>query len=494
MKVDVLLYVEDNISDDDLLFNNYYLPDKLKETIKDITVINEIYYCIPKVYSGKLQTKKESFIRTENDDIKLWKKIFSALGSDHIVKIFCDSAFLDISLIKDMIDLHIKFLAEFTYSENLPSGYSSEIVSRELINEIPESEEKMLPLSTVIRSNINQFDVELYYKEPDIRGKRISFRSSVPSEKKIMENIYNKLGKIPGYDEINNILNNNPDLIFVGPSYIDIELTGRCNLNCLFCYRMFLDETHSDMEIDLYKKILTNMKSFQLPYSIAFGGSGEPMMHNNFYMALELALNESLIENIVIETNGIFADNNFKNFLLSYGNSKIKTIFNINGMDEKTYTAIHKENYFNTVFQNITSLRDVLTDEDSIYIQIMKINETEETLDKYYDFWEKYKIPIILQKQNTFLGKIEDRRYSDLSPIERFPCWHLQRDMSILSNGVVSFCKQDINGDSAKGNIKNDSLLDIWLNSKKHFIQNYFEKHPTKPDCKLCDEWYTYNL
>jgi hypothetical protein len=53
-------------------------------------------------------------------------------------------------------------------------------------------------------------------------------------------------------------------------------------------------------------------------------------------------------------------------------------------------------------------------------------------------------VPIILQKQNVYLGRVEDRRYSDLSPVERIPCWHLQRDLFILSDGTVGFCKQDV--------------------------------------------------
>ena len=74
----------------------------------------------------------------------------------------------------------------------------------------------------------------------------------------------------------------------------------------------------------------------------------------------------------------------------------------------------------------------------------MKINETEPFLDRFYDFWEKYKIPIILQKQNTYLGKIQDRNYSDLTPLERTPCWHLQRDLVVLVDGSVPLCREDI--------------------------------------------------
>ena len=248
------------------------------------------------------------------------------------------------------------------------------------------------------------------------------------------------------------------------------------------------------MDMKIYKKILDEMRIFDLPYSVCFGGSGEPMMHDNFYEMLDLALNENIISNIIIETNGLFADDNYKNYLLNADDPRIVTIFNINGMDANSYTSLHGIDKFKSVFQNIISVKDAVENDGRLYIQIMKINETEIFLDKYYDFWEKYNIPIILQKQNVYLGRIKDRRYSDLSPLERVPCWHLQRDLNILSDGRVTFCKQDIGGDYVRGSIKDQSIQDIWKESMSHFLDNYNNRYPINPDCKSCDEWYTFNL
>ena len=110
--------------------------------------------------------------------------------------------FLIVEILKEMGEIHIKYLAEFTFSENLPEGFACEIISRELVNQIPDTNEKTLPLGKVIRANINKFDVELFYKEPDIRSKRISFRLNNLRDRKIMENLYNIKKTIPSYSEI----------------------------------------------------------------------------------------------------------------------------------------------------------------------------------------------------------------------------------------------------------------------------------------------------
>jgi spiro-SPASM protein len=493
LNICALLYVEDGLMDSDLTFANNYLPDQLKNTLQSTGLFSSVRFSVPAEYSGNLNGN-DAIKRNDIDDVAFWKELFTEFEADHIVKIFCDSPFLDPSIISDMANAHIKYLAEFTYSENLPSGFSCEIISKDLLEAIPDQIEKTLPLIQIIKGNINRFDVELYFKEPDIRDKRISFRSGNLRDKQIMLSIYKSAGQIPQYSGIKKIIDDDPSVLYLCPSYVEIEITGRCQLDCIFCYRKTLNSEHGDMDVAVYKKILSDMSEFNLPYSVCFGGSGEPLLHKNFYEIMDATRKELLIENIIIETNGILADNNFRSYLANSSDKRIKVIFNINGIDDLTYKNLHGADYYNTVRQNVLSVKEVSPADGSIYIQIMKINETEPFLDKFYDFWEKNKVPIILQKQNTFLGQIEDRSYSDLSPLERTPCWHLQRDITILSGGKAAFCKQDINGDHSRGNINEESILHIFQKTKTSFLNDYSKKYPAKPDCSSCGEWYTFNF
>ncbi len=490
MKSDILLYIDTATSDKDLQFLELYLPENLTQRLQAIDNTGTVYYSVPGTYQGKLSGNASCFVRNGHDDVEFWKDLFARTGSDHISKIYADSPFLDCSVIQEMINHHLTYLAEFTFSENLPAGFSCEIVAKELITAIPDLKEKTLPLSQVIKSNLNHFDIEIYYKDPDIRDKRISFLSSRRRDVLIMESIYRLGSAVPSYEAIRGIIEDNPEVLHVGPSYLEVELTGRCDLECLFCYRNTLKQHHGDMGKDLIPLLLEQMKSFKLPYTICFGGSGEPLMHPNFYEILSLAGSDPLVESIIVETNGLYADANYRTHLMS-DKGKIKTIVNMNGMNTDTYTKLHGKDFFDRVHQNIMGLIEAA--DGRVYIQIMKINETEPYLDSYYDYWEKLKIPIILQKQNTYLGRIENRRYSDLSPLDRIPCWHLQRDLYITADGNVTFCKQDVDGISSRGTLQSTTLSGIWEKEKAAFINDYRKQYPPLPDCASCDEWYTFN-
>lgn len=493
LKTDILLHVDDKISDSELSFMGMYLPDSITGILGGIESVGKIFYSLPPSYSGRLKDNPSSIVRKGKNELIFLKEILGNTDAGHIAKIFCDSPFLSREIISEMLELHRSSLSEFTYSENLPSGFGCEIVSRELVESMPEGDRE-ITLGELIRSNINQFDVELYYREPDIRDKRISFRAGNIRDRRIMENIYNLGGRVPQYSQIREIINGNPGVLYTGPSYLEIELSGRCDLDCIFCYRKTLEAAHGDMSTDLFRKILVDMRAFGLPYSVCLGGSGEPMMHGGLYGIIDLLSKEDNVRNIVVETNGLYADDNFKSLLASDNDGRIKVIFNINGIDDDTYRRLHNTADFQRVFRNITSIREAVNDGKDLYLQIMKINETEEFLDRYYDFWEKFGMQIILQRQNTYLGRIADRNYSDLSPLERTPCWHLQRDLYILSDGRIGFCKEDIDGRYSRGSEAELSVADIWKNSIDNFIRDYGADYHTSPDCRSCGEWYTFNL
>ena len=351
---DVIIHIDDNLKDEELCFNNHFVPEMIKNKIISKNPDINIYYSIPSSYKGKLSDLEKTIMREDSEDVRFWKKFFSSSKSDHAIMVKGDSPFFDIDILNEMLEIHLKYLAEFTFSENLPEGFACEIFSRELINQTPDTDEKTLPLSQVVKANINKFDVELFYKDPDIRSKRISFRLSNRRDKIIMENIYNINKSIPSYIDIKKIIESNPEILFIGPSYMEIELTGKCESDCLFCYRNTLSPEHGDMESKTFTAILEGLREFNLPYTLCLSGSGEPMEHPEFYSFMETALKEDLLEQLIIETNGIKADSNFKNFIAKPENQKVKVIINNNGLDKESYIRFHKRDSFDAVFNNIT--------------------------------------------------------------------------------------------------------------------------------------------
>ncbi len=82
-----------------------------------------------------------------------------------------------------------------------------------------------------------------------------------------------------------------------------IEVTTRCNLNCIWCYRrdpIFKSILNKDLSIEKLRAFIGNTKGkFRI---IHLGGLGEPTLHHHLLEIIELA--KILSEKIKITTNG----------------------------------------------------------------------------------------------------------------------------------------------------------------------------------------------
>ena len=98
---------------------------------------------------------------------------------------------------------------------------------------------------------------------------------------------------------------------------------------------------------------------------------------------------------------------------------------------------------------------------------------------------------LIIQKYSNYCKTLPDRKPTDLSPIERNPCWHLRRDMTIRSDGNVVVCKEKF-ADGFVGNVFNEDLNTIWQQFTPLVEEQIRQEYSKK--CGDCDEYYTFNF
>ncbi|MEJ5190251.1 MAG: SPASM domain-containing protein, partial [Breznakiellaceae bacterium] len=83
-------------------------------------------------------------------------------------------------------------------------------------------------------------------------------------------------------------------------------------------------------------------------------------------------------------------------------------------------------------------------------------------------------------------------KVTDLSPLHRFPCWHLKRDLTVLLDGSVPLCREDLKREHVLGNLFHQPIEEIWERMGKVYLDHTQEKYPAL--CERCDEYYTYNF
>ncbi|MCZ8341436.1 MAG: spiro-SPASM protein [Leptospira sp.] len=404
------------------------------------------------------------------------------------------SPILNIRLTEKSWNRHKQFFSQYSYSENLPSGLIPTTISREFLSSLPQK------LNTDVHSfflkNINLYDVDIFFQAPDLRQMRLDFRVNSERSEILVNGILQKNPEIE-YEEISEFLKQNPDLLRPSPSYIEWEVYHGCELKCTFCPREFSDLKNDGKFIHVthFKETLAKMNAhWKSPTTICFGGNGEPLLHPEFVSLVENSLQFNKIKEIIIETALYTNFEAFQQYLLSLSEdekSRISIIVNLTTLNESTYKNLYGTNHLETIKDRILKLKETLPLK-SLNVQMIKMVDVESEIDPYFTYFEKQGINVILQKYNSFAGKLPEKRVSDLTPIHRDFCWHLTRDLYIKVDGSVSICKQEQN--YILGNIYSEDILKIWQNGLIHFQNSFIGKHELIPaPCLNCDEWYTFN-
>lgn len=140
-----------------------------------------------------------------------------------------------------------------------------------------------------------------------------------------------------------------------GPTYVQIEPVGECNLRCTMCPINYRDDhplngsRHKVMDFDLFCSIVdqfTNMKTLHLQ------GLGEPLLHPRFFDMVTYAVNKG----IRVTTNTNLTLLNQRKALLAVTSGLDTLHFSIDGTTRETYERIRVNANFDKVLTNLEHL------------------------------------------------------------------------------------------------------------------------------------------
>ena len=412
---------------------------------------------------------------------------------------------LDFQVLGNVVDMHTEYGADYSYGENIPPGVVPPIFGASIMEalRIQEGEKETLsnlpiPLSSYVEKNLNNFHVEIHYELPDLRMLRLNFNcKNLRSVDLTCKTIDETPNAERVYEQLEGLLQKKPDLTFQFPSYLELEIFGGCEYDCSFCFRRQITPVGNALSLENIDSILEFIQNGLDDTSVGIGGLGEPLQHPEAKQIIEKFLGDEKIQTVVVETNGLYLEKVIDLFQHPSA-SKLRFVININSI--KNYPQMHGTVVENRekVFSNLEKVSKVLTEQkpellSNIHIQMLKIVDNETEVDDIFELSQNMNFSFLLQKYNSYAGSLEEKRVSDMTPLERTFCWHLQRDLYINSDGEVQFCKQS-GGTKSRGNINSNKISDIWLSQKSDWVDNYNRKYPKSPACESCDEYFTFNL
>ena len=164
-------------------------------------------------------------------------------------------------------------------------------------------------------------------------------------------------------------------------------------------------------------------------------------------------------------------------------------------MSPATYQAVMGVERFAEVIENIRRLvmrrQQRRSGVPIVVPTFVKCRENLGEMELWYDQWLKAVGSAAIVGPSDFAGLIPDCAVADMSPPRRRACSRLWSRMTILSDGRVVSCEQDVTARQVMGDVHTDTLETIWT---KRFA-GLRESHKTgcfnsAPTCARCREWH----
>jgi radical SAM protein with 4Fe4S-binding SPASM domain len=111
-------------------------------------------------------------------------------------------------------------------------------------------------------------------------------------------------------------------------------------------------------------------------------------------------------------------------------------------------------------------------------------------MEAWYDQWLKAVGSAVIVAPSDCAGQISDPGVADMSPPRRRACARLSHRMTILCDGRVVSCEQDVLGQQVLGEIGKAPLAEIWQRRfaalRADHQNGNWSRHPL---CAACKEW-----
>lgn len=287
------------------------------------------------------------------------------------------------------------------------------------------------------------------------------------------------------------------------PPRVVVELTNRCNFNCPFCLvgqqnsqdsvaHADLERQFGDIELSLVRKIVGDAKAFGMT-EILLTFQGEPLLHHQVTEFVIISRKAGL--KTIIFTNGYLLNPEFSRKLIRSGLNSIQ--FSVDGASDDTYTKNRIGGKFKKVYQNMYDMALLARDENSkinIIWQFIVLRNNEHEVEKARKMADAIGVKF---QPKTFAESVPELKAKNPQYQRKLlnkPCRDLVRAMWVYWNGDVVPCCYDLTGKEILGNVKHESLQEIWSNQRYISFRKRIDEaviHPNNESelCKGCLKW-----
>jgi radical SAM protein with 4Fe4S-binding SPASM domain len=160
-----------------------------------------------------------------------------------------------------------------------------------------------------------------------------------------------------------------------------------------------------------------------------------------------------------------------------------------------TYQTIMQTDGFKTCLDNIgllASQRQARSASTPLLVPTFtKLAANLAEMEPWYDHWLRLFGSAVIVGPSDFSGSIPDVSAARMEPPQRKPCARLSNRLTILSDGKIVSCEQDVHGKQILGQIGRDSLVTVWNEQMAALRGDHQSGNWLRHEvCAGCSDWH----
>lgn len=258
------------------------------------------------------------------------------------------------------------------------------------------------------------------------------------------------------------------------PVYVVVESTSICNLKCIMCPYPSMGRKNEHMSMTVYEKIVTEGAGFiEFMWLHLFG---EPLINKNIYRMIDMAEEAGIRTGI--STNATKLDEKASKAILDSQLSLL--ILCLDGATKETFETIRVGARFDKVSANIARFAEMKRHRESdlaVTLQMVNMTANESEKDLFYDTWRDKGFDSVLCK-DFHVWANQDQSLIQIEQFQPPPpsglCYEPWIGSTVLADGTVVPCCNDYAGKLPLGDLRTQSLRDIWNGEPMRALRRRF--------------------
>jgi len=266
------------------------------------------------------------------------------------------------------------------------------------------------------------------------------------------------------------------------PLELQIGITNRCNLDCVFCPQSRSPRPRGNISLDLFRDLVAQAAPYVDMIDLSF--DGEPFLHPEWDRCVGICRETGV--GAQFETNCLLLDQSRARAVLSSGLTAIT--LSIDAASEETYRRLKPSGDFDRVVANAEAFLALAARSRSrpyIQVQFVSTPQNQHEAGEFRRYWAgKGGDAVHIKPMLNFGGSVGNSR--DLPSVR--PCLFLWTALAVQWDGKIPLCCLEIEGRTRMGDVGKSSLREIFQGKKFEDVRRLhaegnYRDHPVCRDC-----------